>query len=139
MSAEILQQALELTAERQLGAAMELLKPIIEEKREDDNYYRCLKLYADIIGPLSGSDNVLAIDIYQQILSQTEDDNLYNSVQVAILKANLMLSIHFMEAFENTIDVIEVAEHDRHFVEDLIQKRENFITKRADLIFKQKL
>ncbi len=139
MSKEILQQALDLTQQNNFPAAIETLKPLLEAEEHDDNYYRALKLYADIIGPISGNDHAMAIDIYQQIINGAESDELYNSAQVAILKSNLMLAFYHMEAFENTIDIIEVSDHDKHFIDDLVQKREAFITKRAENIYKQRL
>ncbi len=139
MSNDILQTALGLAQAGKINEAVEQLKPLLESEEQNDDYYKGLKLYADIIGPMTGSDNVLAIDLYQRIINEAESDELYNAAQVAILKSDLMLAMHFMEAFENTLDIIEVNEQDKHFIDDLVQKREAFITKRAEVIYKQRL
>lgn len=140
MREERFKEALALVGDRQLNGAVEMLVGILEENQTDDVHFKALKLYADILGPISGKDFARAIDIYQQIVNTTEDDDLYESAQVSMMSAYLSHSIHMMETYENTRDILE---SDNQNTLDLLakldQKREQFLTQRAEAIYKGRM
>ncbi len=99
-----------------------------------------LKLYGDILGPLTGHDHSAAVDMYQMIVNECEDDTLYQSAQLSLLSSYLNLAIHYMETFENTLDVIETDDDNTSLLLDrLIEKHANFITQRAESIYKERM
>lgn len=140
MREERFKEALAQVGERQLNGAVEILVGILEENQTDDTHFKALKLYADILGPISGRDFARAIDIYQEIVNTTEDDDLYESAQVSMMSAYLSQSIHMMETYENTRDILE---SDNQNTLDLLtkldQKREQFLTHRAEAIYKGRM
>ncbi len=136
-----LKDALECVNNRQFQEATVILKELLENTEQDDpNYFKGIKLYADILGPITGHDYNLAIDFYQQIVNQCEDDALYESAQISILTSYLNLSIHYMETFENTVDVIETEnESTNSILTELHAQREKFIVQRAEAIYKERM
>lgn len=132
--------AVELVKNMQYQEAMEALKEIIDLGQEDDLHFYAVKLCADIVGPLAFHDYTGAVDLYQNVINNTENDDLYNQCQASILNAYLSLSLNMMEAYEGLRDMLE-SEDD--LVLDMIarldQRREDFITSRAESIYKKRL
>ncbi len=141
MSDAMLKDALECVNNRQFQEATVILKELLESAEQDDpNYFKGIKLYADILGPITGHDYNLAIDFYQQVVNQCEDDALYQSAQISMLTSYLNLSIHYMETFENTIDVIESTDDNTtQILAELNAQREKFIIQRAESIYKERM
>ncbi len=140
MREEMLNNAVEMVNNRQFVDATTVLKELIEGEEQDIYFYKGLKLYADVLGPLTGHDYNMAIDMYQKIVNECEDDALYESAQLSILDSYLNLSMHYMETFENTIDVIESDDDNtQQFLDKLAEKRENFIVQRAESIYKNRM
>ncbi len=134
------QNAVELVKNMQFQEALEDLKIILDEKQEDVLHFRALKLYADIVGPLYFHDFIGAVDLYQAVINGTEDDELYNQCQISILNAYLSVSINMMESYEGLRDMIETEDPAlNEFVNRLDQRREDFITTRAESLYKQRL
>lgn len=135
-----LQNAIELVKNMQYQEAVEALKTIIDGGLEDLTHFQALKLYGDILGPIAYKDYMGAVDIYQAVINGTEDDDLYNQCQMSILNAYLSISMDTMEAFEGLRDMIETEDEQIHdFLGTLDRKREEFITSRAEAIYKQRL
>ncbi len=133
-------EALDFANGRNYNEAIKLLQVLLEEGLNDTIHYKALKLYADIIGPLAGHNYMTAIDMYQQIINESEDDALYESAQISILDAYLSLSIAMMETYESTRDVIESdSEQVVQFINKLDEKREAFLTQRAEAIYKSRI
>lgn len=133
-------EAVKYTNNRLYNDAAKLLKEILTSEEKDTTHYKALKLYADIVGPVAGRDYITAIDMYQVIINETEDDDLYSSAQISILNAYLSLSIDMMDAYESTRDVIET--EDQKIVDllsKLDDKRETFLTQRAEIIYKNRM
>ena len=135
-------EAVDFVKNRQYQHALDNIKQILdaEEAPQDDVYYKTLKLYADLIGPLANKDYINAIDMYQSVINETENDDLYAQSQLAILNAYLCLSIDMMDAYESTRDVIESDDDNINaFMQELDQKREDFLLARAELIYKKRM
>lgn len=140
MNEKHFQSAVELVKSMQFQEAMESLKIILDEKNEDLIHFRALKLYADIVGPLAFHDYIGAVDLYQAVINGTEDDDLYNQCQISILNAYLSVSINMMEAYEGLHDMLETDDETMHqLIARLEQQREDFITSRAESIYKRRL
>ncbi len=90
MREEMLNNAVEMVNNRQFVDATTVLKELIEGEEQDIYFY---KLYADVLGPLTGHDYNMAIDMYQKIVNECEDDALYESAQLSILDSYLNLSM----------------------------------------------
>ncbi len=140
MRQTLLTNAVEQVNNRQFNDAVKTLETLLKDEARDIHYFKGLKLYADILGPLTGHDYGGAVDMYQVIVNECEDDALYESAQVSILKSYLDLAMHYMEAFENTADVIEAADDSsRQLIDKLAETRANFITQRAEKIYKARM
>lgn len=134
------QNAVELVKNMQYQEALEALKEIIDLGNEDDTHFQALKLCADIVGPLAYHDYLAAVDLYQNVINNTEDDELYNQCQLGILNAYLSLSLNMMESYEGLRDVLETEDPVMlDMVARLDQRREEFITSRAEAIYKRRL
>jgi hypothetical protein len=140
MRQQLLQDAVELVKNRQYQNAVEELKEILEPNEQDDVHYKALKIYGDILGPLAYKDYMGAIDVYQTIINESEDDDLYQQCQVSILNAYLSVSTEMMDAFESMRDMLET-EDDQMLdaLHQLDERREDFLTTRAELIYKKRL
>ncbi|RXV62541.1 hypothetical protein DWB64_05520 [Fusibacter sp. A1] len=133
-------EAVELVKNRQYQQAVDSIKEILEAELQDDVHYKALKLYADLIGPIANKDYIAAIDMYQSIINETENDDLYAQSQIAILNAYLSLSIDMMDAYESTRDVIETDDDSANdFMQQLDQRREDFLTARAEAVYKKRM
>ncbi len=140
MSQTMLDNALEMVNNRQFSDAAEILKQLLDAEERDVFYYKGLKLYGDILGPLTGHDHNTAVDIYQKIVNECEDDALYESAQLSLLSSYLHLAMHYMETFENTYDVIESDDDgNAQMMARLAEKRANFIIQRAESIYKERM
>ncbi len=140
MRQTMLDNAVEMVNNRQFKEAINALKELLEAEERDIYYFKGLKLYGDILGPLTGHDHSAAVDMYQMIVNECEDDTLYESAQLSLLTSYLNLSIHYMETFENTLDVIEPDnDNTALLLNKLTEKRANFITQRAESIYKARM
>lgn len=140
MREEAYKNAFSMTSDRRFSDALNTIKPILEDDTRDDLYYKTLKLYADIIGPMTHNDLFLSIDMYQTIINECEDDDVYAASQIAQLEAQLSISMHFMENFENTRDVIESEDaFTQTALDRLDAMREKFIVGRAETIYKNRM
>ncbi len=140
MREQAFKEALTCVSERQFNEAVKQLQTILEDETRDDTYFKALKLYADILGPITKTDLFLSIDMYQTIINECESDELYVSSQLAQLEAQLTISIHFMENYESTVNVIE---DNDDFANDELERldkmREKFILSRAESIYKNRM
>lgn len=140
MRQDLYKEALELVSNRQYQQAMELVKEIIEGEERDSLYYITLKLYADLVGPIAYKDYFTAIETYQHIINECEDDLLYEQCQIGILTAYLNLSVDMLDAYDSTRDVLE-SENDQiiEMLSALDSKRDEFIMNRAEIIHKRRM
>lgn len=140
MRQQLLENAVELVQNRQYQQAVEELKAILEEDAQDDVHYQAMKTYGDVLGPLAFKDYIGAVDVYQSVINQTENDELYAQCQLAILNAYLNLSMEMMDAYEGMRDMIENEDDiTLDYLRLMDEKRVDFLTSRAEAIYKKRL
>lgn len=140
MRQQLFDNAVELVQNRQYQQAVEELKTILEEDNQDDVHYQAMKVYADVLGPLAFKDYIGAVDIYQAVINETENDELYAQCQLAILNAYLNLSMEMMDAYEGMRDMIETEDDiTQDYLRLMDDKRVDFLTSRAEAIYKKRL
>lgn len=132
----------QLIRDRKFEDAIAHYKNIIESSKEDLKvHYWALKEYADIVGYLYYKDYFGAIDIYQKVINEyEEEDGLYEMCQVEMSKTYLLCGMEMIESHENMIDLL--TPYDGKMEDDIRiinEKREDFITGRAEMIYKSRM
>ncbi len=132
----------QLIRDRKYEDAINHYKEMIENSEEEPKvHYWALKHYADIVGPLCYKDYLRAIDIYQKIINEhEEEDGLYEWCQVDMAKSYLKCSMEMMNSYENMMDMLEpIDEHMSEFIMKMNEEREDFFTERAEAIYKTRM
>ncbi|MBN2794831.1 MAG: hypothetical protein JXR88_05460 [Clostridia bacterium] len=131
-----------LTQERNFELAIEQYKLILEGSEDEPKvYYWAMKHFADLIGFLYGRDYLRANDLYQEIINNyEEEDGLYEWCQVDMAKSYLLAGMDMFETFENMTEFLEPINPEMgEYVQKMMEKREDFITERAEVIYKARL
>ena len=69
-----------------------------------------------------------------------EEDGLYEWCQVDMAKSYLLAGMDMFEAYENMTDLLApLNEQMAEYVEKMHEKREDFLTERAEAIYKNRL
>lgn len=132
----------ELIGNRKYEQAAEVFKDIIDTHKDEEKPYNwALKHMADLNGFLYAKDYMTAIDLYQTIISNYEgDDGLYEWCQIDMAKTYLLASMDMMSTYEDMVGFLEPSDEKmaKH-IENLAEKREDFLMDRAEQIYKSRL
>jgi tetratricopeptide (TPR) repeat protein len=131
-----------LVQERRFDLAIEQYRTVLEGCQDEPKYYYwTLKHYADLIGFIYGKDYFRAIDMYQEIINNyEEEDGLYEWCQVDMAKSYLNAGMDMFEAFENMTEFLEpLNDQMSSYIATIMEAKEDFITERAEVIYKSRL
>lgn len=137
-----MEEAQRLAHDRRFEQAVEKYKLILEQaEHEPKVYYWALKQFADLVGFLYAKDYFHAIDLYQQIINEyDEEDGLYEWCQVDMAKTYLYIGMDMMESYESMTEFLEPINSDMaSYIEKIKEKREDFLTERAEVIYKSRI
>ena len=132
----------QLTRDRRYEEATEKYKAIIQGSEEEPKvYYWALKHFADLAGFIYFKDYFRAIDMYQKIINEyEEEDGLYEWCQVDMAKTYMMSGMEMFEGYDNVMDMLEpMDEQMAEYIEKMKEKRDDFFTDRAEIIYKKRL
>ena len=132
----------QLVRDRKYEEAVTHYKTMIENSEEEHSvYYWALKHFADIVGPLHYKDHFRAIDIYQKIINEYEgEDGLYEWCQVDMAKTYLQCGMDMIENYDNLADMLTPLDDNMaEYIEKMNETREDFITQRAEVIYKSRM
>lgn len=131
-----------LVQERRFDLAIEQYRTVLEGSQDEPKYYYwTLKHYADLIGFIYGKDYFRAIDMYQEIINNyEEEDGLYEWCQVDMAKSYLNAGMDMFEAFENMTEFLEpLNDQMSSYIATMMEAKDDFITERAEIIYKSRL
>lgn len=132
----------QLVRDRKFDDAINHYKTMIENSEEELSvHYWALKHFADIVGPLYYKDYFQAIDIYQKIINEHEaEDGLYEWCQVDMAKTYLQCGMEMINNYDNMVDMLTPLDDQMvEYIENINETREDFITERAEIIYKNRL
>ncbi|MFT9496428.1 hypothetical protein [Anaerosolibacter sp.] len=133
----------QLVSERKLAEAIEHYKGIMEQAGEAQKiYYWALKHLADVVGYMGLRDYFQAIDIYQKIINEyeAEDDSLYSWCQLDISRAYLEMGLEMMENFDSMREIVGLEDEEmENYFEKLIERRNDYIEREAEVIYKGRM
>ena len=137
-----LEEAHELTRDRRFELAAGKYKAIIEGTEDEPVYhYWALKHFADIAGMLFMKDYFRAIDIYQKIINEyEEEDGLYEWCQVDMAKTYMLCGMEMFESYDNMMDMLTpIDNHMAEYIGNMKEKRDDFFTDQAEVIYKSRM
>ncbi len=133
----------QLVNNRRVSDAIEHYKGILEDAGEDKKiYFWALKHLGDVVGYAGLKDYLQAIDIYQKIINEYEedDDSLYNWCQADIAKAYLESGLEMLDGFNSMIGILEFEDNNMsEYIQKLIDKKNEYIEREAEIIYKERL
>lgn len=132
----------QLVRDRKYEEAAIKYKEIIEATEDEPTVqYWSMKHFADLVGFVYMKDYLRAIDLYQRIINEyEEEDGLYEWCQVDMAKSYLLAGMGMFEAYENMTDLLApINDQMAEYVENMHEKREDFLTERAEAIYKNRL
>ena len=133
----------QLVSDRRISEAMEHYKAILEETQEDKKvYFWALKHLGDVIGYAGLRDYIQAIEIYQKIISEyeEEDDSLYNWCQIDIARSYLEGGLQMLENFGSMMGIMELEDSKMNeYLQRLIDKRNEYIEREAEVLYKARM
>ena len=133
----------QLVSERRISEAMEHYKAILEETQEDKKvYFWALKHLGDVIGYAGLRDYMQAIEIYQKIISEYEEeaDSLYNWCQIDIGRSYLEGGLEMLENFDSMMGIMELEDSKMNkYLQRLIDKRNEYIEREAEVLYKARM
>lgn len=132
----------QLVLEHRIAEAIEHYKGIMEKAAEHKKiYYWAFKYLADVVGYMGLKDYLQAVDIYQKIINEyeEEDDSLYNWCQLDMARAYLEMGLEMMENFNSMgeIVVLENEEMEKYF-EKLMERRNDYIEREAEILYRER-
>ncbi len=139
---QALEEGQQLTRDRKFEQAAEKYKEIIEgTEAEPKFHYWALKHFADLMGMLYYKDYFRALDVYQRIISEyEEEDGLYEWCQVDMAKTYLLAGMNMFDGYDNIMDLLEpMDEHMAEYIFKMKEKRDDFFTDTAEAIYKKRL
>lgn len=139
---QAMEEAHQLTRDRRFDQAALKYKEIIEGTEDEPKYhYWAMKHFADIAGMLFMKDYFRAIDLYQRIINEhEEEDGLYEWCQVDMAKTYLLAGIEMFESYDNMIDMLEPLDDKMaEYIGKMKEKRDDFFTDHAEAIYKNRL
>ncbi|MCH4887341.1 hypothetical protein EZV73_07150 [Acidaminobacter sp. JC074] len=137
-----LEEAHQLTRDRRFELAATKYKEIIEGSEGEPVYhYWAIKHFADIVGMLFMKDYFRAIDMYQKIINEyEEEDGLYEWCQVDMAKTYMLCGMEMFESYDNMMDMLEpIDNHMAEYIEGMKEKRDDYFTDRAEVIYKSRM
>ncbi len=137
-----LEEAHELTRNRRFELAAGKYKAIIEGTEDKPVYhYWALKHFADIAGMLFMKDYFRAIDIYQKIINEyEEEDGLYEWCQVDMARTYMLCGMEMFESYDNMMDMLTpIDNHMAEYIGNMKEKRDDFFTDQAEVIYKSRM
>jgi tetratricopeptide (TPR) repeat protein len=133
----------QLVSERKVAEAIEHYKGIMEQAGEEQKiYYWALKHLADVVGYMGLRDYFQSIDIYQKIINEyeAEDDPLYNWCQLDISRAYLEMGLEMMENFDSMREIVGLEDEEmENYFEKLVERRNDYIEREAEVIYKGRM
>lgn len=133
----------QLVSDRRISEAIEHYNSILQDAKEEKKiFYWALKHLGDVIGYAGLKDYLQAIDIYQKIINEYEEaeDSLYNWCQVDIAKSYLELGIEMFDNFSSMMGIFEFEDNTmEQYLQKLITKRNEYIEREAEILFKEKM
>ena len=133
----------QLVSDRRISEAMEHYKAILEDSGEDKKiYYWALKHLGDVIGYAGLRDYLQAIDLYQKIINEYEedDDSLYNWCQVDIARAYIEAGLDMMDNFNNMLGILELEDSKMNaYLQKLINRRNEYIEREAEILYRERM
>lgn len=132
----------DLVRSRKYDEAAAKYKEIIEgSESEPTVQYWAMKHFADLIGFIYLKDYLRAIDLYQRIINEyEEEDGLYEWCQVDMAKSYVLAGMAMFESYENMLDMLEPLNEDMsEYISSMNEKKEDFITERAEAIYKSRM
>lgn len=139
---QVMEEGHQLTRDRRFEQAVEKYKEVIENTDESSDYhYWAMKHFADIIGMLYLKDYFRAIDLYQRIINEYEgEDGLYEWCQVDMAKTYMLAGMDMFEGYDNMMDMLEPIDNNMaEYIAKMKEKRDDFFTDAAELIYKQRM
>jgi len=132
----------QLTRDRRYEEAAAKYKEILEGSEDQPTiYYWALKHFADLAGFICFKDYFRAIDMYQKIINEYEgEDGLYEWCQVDMAKTYLLSGIEMLEGYDNVMDMLEPIDNQMaEYIEKMKERRDDFFTDRAEVIYKARM
>ncbi|MCT4607058.1 MAG: hypothetical protein N4A64_13335 [Marinisporobacter sp.] len=133
----------QLVSDRMISEAIEHYKGIMEKAEDNQKiYYWALKHLGDVVGYAGIKDYLQATDIYQKIINEYEedDDTLYNWCQLDIARAYLEMGIEMFENFDNIKEIVEMEDKNmQEYFGKLLQKRNDYIEREAEILYKERM
>ncbi|QZY55412.1 hypothetical protein [Crassaminicella profunda] len=140
---ELFKEGEQLVSDRMISEAIEHYKGIMEKAEDNQKiYYWALKHLGDVVGYAGIKDYLQAIDIYQKIINEYEedDDTLYNWCQLDIAKAYLEMGMEMFENFDNIKEIVEMEDSNmEQYFGKLLQKRNDYIEREAEILYKERM
>lgn len=132
-----------LVRERKVGEAIEHYQGMMEKAQEEPKvYFWSLKYLGDVVGYLGLKDYLQAIDIYQKIINEYEDeeDSLYNWCQLDISRAYLEMGLEMLQNFDSMREMLEpVDEEMEKYYTKILEKRNDYIEREAEILYKERM
>jgi len=133
----------QLVSDRRISEAIEHYKAILDDAEEDKKiYYWALKHLGDVVGYAGLKDYMQAIDIYQKIINEYEedDDSLYNWCQIDIARAYLEAGLEMLDNFDNMMGIMELEDAKMNeYLQKLMSKRNDYIEREAEVLYKARM
>lgn len=132
----------QLIRNRRFDEAAELYNKLIENSEHDEKiHYWSIKHLGDIVGFLHYKDYFRAVDLYQKVIMDYEgEDGLYEWCQVDMSKTYLLAGVEMFETFENMVDMLQpINDQMAEYIHKMNEKREDFLTTRAEEIYKKRM
>lgn len=139
---QALEEGQQLTRDRRYDLAAEKYKEIIEGTEAEPRYhYWALKHFADLIGIIYYKDYFRAIDVYQRIINEyEEEDGLYEWCQMDMAKTYLLAGMDMFEGYDNIMSMLEPINDDMaSYMNKMKEQREDFFTDVAESIYKKRM
>jgi len=139
---QALEEGQQLTRDRRYDQAAEKYKEIIEGTEAEPRYhYWALKHFADLVGMIYYKDYFRALDLYQRIINEyEEEDGLYEWCQMDMAKTYLLAGMDMFEGYDNIMSMLEPINDDMaDYMEKMKEQREDFFTDVAESIYKKRM
>lgn len=132
-----------LVSERKIEEAIEHYQAMMEKAQEEPRvYFWALKHLGDVVGYLGLKDYLQAIDIYQKIINEyeEEEDTLYNWCQLDISRAYMEMGLEMLQNFDNMREILEPADEEmERYYAKILEQRNNYIEKEAEILYRERM
>ncbi|MFZ5967138.1 MAG: hypothetical protein ACOYVK_08175 [Bacillota bacterium] len=140
---ELFKQGEQLVSDRMISEALEHYKGIMDQAAEEPKiYFWALKHLGDVVGYAGLKDYLQAIDIYQKIINEYEedDDQLFHWCQLDMARAYLEMGMEMMENFDNMREIVALEDKNmEEYFHKLVDRRNQYIEGEAEILYKERL